>query len=165
MPRPRNGATWPLVRFPNYRVPRQTGHFHSIGHGRLRRGRVHYAVGAWSNHRSRAVLRGRCLLPITVMGLAIRKHILQNFTRSGADLGRAWRRLCRALGCDGLYRSDRGQVGGRRLDSADHLDDAIISAHLLLCRRWIAIPSRSSALCGTRRASRVRWRPSSSGSR
>ncbi len=60
-------------------------------------------------------------LPIMIMGLAIRQHLLQNYTGKVPRLG-SWDRLvCRNPFGIGLHRPTGRQMGRRRLDPFDHL--------------------------------------------
>ena len=58
-------------------------------------------------------------MPIMVMGLAIRQHMLHNYTGKSPHLGSGGRDVCGCPGRVGLCRPDRRQVERRRLGGAD----------------------------------------------
>jgi hypothetical protein len=105
-------------------------------------------------------------LPIMIMGLAIRQHMLQNFTGLGPRLGCRDRPFRGHPVGIGLHRPDHRQVGRRRLDPIDP------SQHCSFRRTWsssprsaTATPNRSTASCVIKRAYHaVPWPPSSNGS-
>ncbi len=145
----------------------QARHLHPIGYGHLCRGRSDHVFGAGSNDRGRALLWRGCVYADLCDGPGDSQAYAAEFHRLEADLGRVWRRLCRFAGRHGFCWTDRGQVGRRRLDSADHFDHARYLGALVadLAVRLPQSQTDSSASCATRRAFRVRWRPSSNGSR
>ena len=70
-------------------------------------------------------------MPIMVMGLAVRKHILAALHGHARTWGSLGGKLCRGSVSHCVRRPDCGQVGGRRLGRFDLLQPSALAAHLL----------------------------------
>ena len=107
-------------------------------------------------------------MPIMVMGLAVRKHIQQNYTGRTAHLGRARRDsgggILAALVFVGQIVGKWSEGGWVVLDLISHPGAAW---RMPCCSRRSATASRnrSTASCAIRRACRERWLPLWNGSR
>ena len=81
-------------------------------------------------------------MPIMVMGLAVRQHILAHFTGRARKIGSRPRRLCRRSGRHGLPGSACRQVARRRLGGAASRSRSWRSWHTWCCSRPAAIAKR-----------------------